>query len=146
MIRRFPSLAGAAALALSTAFVLVGFGGANQAGPVTVDTTPIPQAAVSFANDVMPIFEATCIGCHGAPGDDGEPRKEAYLDLTTYEGLMTGSEYGTVVEPGNADDSVLMDMIVTGDMPSQDDGPVDPLTEEQIDVIRQWINEGAENN
>jgi mono/diheme cytochrome c family protein len=147
MTRRLSILAGAGALAFASLVVLSGFTGARAAG---VSDAPVPgsapASAVSFANDVRPIFEAKCVSCHGAADEDGRPRKEAYLDLTTYDGLMAGSEFGSVVEAGNADDSVLMDMIVAGDMPSQDDGPVDPLSEEEIDLIRRWIDEGAENN
>ena len=49
---------------------------------------PVPAAPsvdndeqVSFANDVLPIFEQRCAECHGAPGDDGEPRLESGLNL-----------------------------------------------------------------
>lgn len=96
----------------------------------------------SWSSDVQPIFQESCVSCHGAPGDDGEVVKEASLDLTTWEGAMAGSEYGTVIEAGDADASILVEMLEDGSMPEEGD----PLTPEQIEVIRTWIAEGAENN
>lgn len=92
--------------------------------------------AVSFSEQVMPIFEARCTECHG----DGNA--ELGLNLETYEGAMAGSDYGTVIEAGNVDGSLIVDMIESGDMP--EDG--DPMPAEELDVIKTWIAEGAENN
>lgn len=100
-----------------------------------------PASAVSFAEDVAPIFERSCIRCHGGI-DEGERRYEGGLDLTTWEGVLQGSEFGTVVTPGDPDDSLLLEMIETGEMP--DEG--DPLSAEEIETVRSWIAEGAENN
>ncbi len=92
--------------------------------------------AVSFANEVMPILEQYCSECHG------EESAELGLKLDSYEGVMAGSDYGTVVEAGNADGSLIIDMISSGDMP-EEGGPVPP---ELLEVLKTWINEGAENN
>jgi len=94
------------------------------------------HAAVSFAEDVMPILEQHCTECHGPE------TVELGLNLSTYEGLMAGSDYGTVVERGNAAASLIIDMISSGDMPQDKD----PMPAEQLEVLRNWINEGAENN
>ena len=127
-----------AALALLVA-VPAAVGAALEAPPA--NTVPA-QTPPTFAADVMPIFEGSCIECHGGVNEGGEEMLEAYLSLTTYEGLMMGSEFGTVVEAGESGESVLIDMIVSGDMPEEGD----PLTPEQIDVIKAWIDAGAENN
>ncbi|NNF38954.1 MAG: hypothetical protein HKO98_02935 [Gemmatimonadetes bacterium] len=97
---------------------------------------------VSFAEEIMPIFERSCVSCHGEPGEDGEIVTEASLDMTTYEGLMAGSEWGSVVEPGDPGESLLLDMVKVGDMP-EDGEPLDPA---EIEMIEAWITEGAENN
>ena len=103
---------------------------------------PAPyQAEVSFKDDVAPIFDEFCIECHGSEAE-ADVIIEAGLRLTSYENLMKGSEFGSVVEPGDADGSMLMVLIEDGDMP--EDG--DPLTKEQIETIRTWIAEGAKNN
>lgn len=102
-----------------------------------------PYQDVSYAADVVPILEARCWSCHGA--DDprtGEPKIEEGLDMTTYEGLMKGSEYGPIVEPGGPDASLMLEMISSGDMPKIGD----MLRPQEIEIIRNWIAEGALNN
>jgi cytochrome c len=94
------------------------------------------RQAVSFSEDVMPLFETHCWECHS------EENAELGLKLDTYEGLMLGSDYGTVLEPGDAAGSLLIDMVESGDMP--EDG--DPVPPEDLEVIKTWIDEGAENN
>lgn len=107
-------------------------------------TAPTPAPAptesapteVSFTNDVMPIFEASCIKCHGV-----ESVKEG-LDLRTYEGLMAGSFNGAVLTPGNADDSFLVQQLIEGEMPKRSS----KLSDQKIKLIADWVNAGAVNN
>ena len=125
---------------LSVVMLPLGIGLAVQGPPDTAASEtalPVPVAGpVSFAEQIVPIFEERCAECHS--GDN----KELELGLVTYEDVMKGSEYGTVIEAGDPDGSLLIDMIAAGEMP--EDG--DPLTEEQIELIRSWIAAGAENN
>jgi hypothetical protein len=91
----------------------------------------------TFAADVMPVFRASCVSCHGSEEPSGE------LDLTTFEGLMKGGITGPVVEPGDADDSLLMRRML-----SDDEGPIMPLgfpaiAAAKLDKIAAWINAGA---
>lgn len=111
--------------------------------PAATDTASIPateaapvNAGVSFANDVVPIFEASCNKCHGV-----EEIKEG-LDLTTYDGVMAGSFNGAVVVPGNANESYLVQQVIDGEMPKRGLG----LTDLQIQIITDWVNQGAQNN
>ena len=97
---------------------------------------------VSFADDVLPIFRARCAKCHGGVGEDGEVRTEVSLNLLEYDRVMLGSEFGSVVEAGSAENSFLLEMIVEGDMPEEGD----PVPEDEIAVIRAWIEAGAPNN
>ena len=100
------------------------------------------KADVSFSEDVTPILEGKCVICHGGPDENGAITKEMELDLTSYDALMVGSEFGPIVEPGNVEDSVLWMMIELGDMPQEGE----PLTTEELGVIKTWIAEGAQNN
>jgi len=98
---------------------------------------PAPvTATVSFANDVMPIFSASCNTCHG--GD----QTKAGLDLTTYTSLMAGSMQGAVIFPGSPSQSVLVQQVADGEMPKRGD----KLTAEQVQIISDWIAAGAPNN
>lgn len=99
------------------------------------------QDTVSFADDVAPIFKQRCVQCHGAETEDGV-RAEAGLLLLTYEQVMAGSEFGTVVEAGDPAKSYLIEMIVDGAMPEEGD----PVPEEEVAIIRAWIEAGAPNN
>ena len=112
---------------------------------VTVDRSPraaVQDTTVSFSRDVFPILERSCVQCHGGEGDDGEQRIEEGLNMLTYETLLQGSIYGSVVEPGDVDGSMLIEMIVLGDMPKE--GEV--LSPEEIQIIMRWIAAGAANN
>lgn len=100
------------------------------------------QDTVSFADDILPIFRQRCAECHGAEDENGEVRTEVSLNLLEYERVMAGSEFGTVIEAGDPANSFLLDMIVDGTMPEQGD----PVPEEEIALIRAWIEAGAPNN
>ena len=86
-------------------------------------------AGVSFEKDVQPILAAKCLACHGAV-------PQGKLDLRTPEAALKGSATGPVILPGNAAKSLLLDKIVTRQMPP---GKV-KMTDAEIDVIRQWID------
>jgi len=91
---------------------------------------------VSFKNDLQPIFERRCAKCHG-----GEFPSEG-LNLESYEGLILGSQNGQVIMAGDSNNSLLFEKIENGEMPKRGSD----LTAEQIEIIRQWIDEGALNN
>lgn len=107
--------------------------------PATEAPTTAPSgstATVSFTNDVLPILQSRCVNCHG--GD----RTEEGLSLNSYTGVINGSENGAVVTPGDASNSLLAELISTQKMPKR--GP--KLTPPQVQVIIDWINQGALEN
>jgi len=107
-----------------------------QAEDPTPEPAPARDGAVSFQNDITPIFENSCIRCHGGT------RTERGLDLRTYEALMRGSRNGAILIPGDADNSELAIQVITGEMPRR----APKLPEEQIQMIVDWINQGALGN
>lgn len=111
---------------------------------------------VSFANDVQPIFSASCasMGCHdGGPGrPGGSGGGGTSLDLTignAYQSLLDAStSCGPVVAPGVPASSLLIGKL-TGTllcMGSQMPKGDPPLAPELIDTIATWICQGADNN
>lgn len=108
----------------------------TSAGTDAPPTEAAATSTVSFSGNIFPIFEAKCNKCHGV-----EKVKEG-LDMTSYDNLMAGSFNGPVVVPGNADESLLVELIVRGKMPNR--GP--KATEGELQTIRDWINQGALNN
>jgi uncharacterized membrane protein len=104
--------------------------------PTPPAQTAAEVAKVSFANDVLPVLKNRCERCHGSQ------RTEAGLDLSSYAGVMAASARGPVVIPGSAATSRLVEVIVSGRMPSG--GPKLPDTE--IQTIRGWVDAGAPDN
>ena len=101
------------------------------------DPTDAGRPSPSFQDDVLPILTNRCAftGCHVAGGPYG-------IDLRTYDALIAGGHDGAIVIAGNARRSELVEQIVEGEMPPN--GP--PLPVAQIQLIIDWINEGAKNN
>jgi hypothetical protein len=101
---------------------------------------------VSYQRDVYPVLKANCLECHKPPS--GEGYRAVGLSLESYESIMRGTIYGTVVKPGDSQCSILT-MLVEGRadssiiMPHQSDEPLPP---EEIEILRNWANQGAKNN
>ncbi len=130
------------AMVLPVGVALAVQGSTPDAATVEDTASMWAHQAVSYANDVQPILNEYCLSCHGGPGEGGDIVIELGYDMSTYEGLMAGSDYGPVIEPGDPDNSLFLEMIINGDMP--EDG--DPVPAEQIEILRTWIAEGAQNN
>lgn len=110
----------------------------------TLGPIPLTQASptgnvassVSFTNQVLPIFQTYCVECHGGV------RTREGLNMTNYDNLMAGSFNGTVIVPGNANDSLVVQLIAAGEMPERGTAP----SSAELQIIIDWINQGAINN
>ena len=106
---------------------------------VTKLPPPSPQKDVTFAKDIKPIFEKACFKCHG------EEKQKAKLRVDSVEAIKKGSENGEVIVVGKSDKSSLVHSVagLVEDMmmPPEDKG--DPLTKDQIALLRAWIDQGA---
>lgn len=89
--------------------------------------------AVTFEANVLPIFQANCVPCHGPA------LKMKELDLSTIGGVMKGSEAGAVVIPKTPLESRLYQMVDKGAMPKGGK----PLSSAEVAIIREWIEAGA---
>lgn len=99
---------------------------------------------VSFAEDIQPILQVRCTGCH-APGQDGY--EQSGFDLTSYEGLMKGTKHGAMIVPGDPVTSNLMVLIEgRADKSLQMPHGKKKLSSCDRDLIRKWIKQGAKNN
>lgn len=101
---------------------------------------PATKSAITYAQDIKPIFDNSCIKCHG------EDKQKAKLRLDTRESILQGSQDGPIFEVGKSGESVLVANVARlGDvddwMPPVDKGK--PLTKEQVALIRAWIDQGA---
>ena len=108
-----------------------------------VDVSKLPPAAaqkdVTFAKDIKPMLEKACFNCHG------EEKQKAKLRVDSVEAIKKGSENGEIVVVGNSAKSSLVHTVagLVEDMMMPPEGKADPLTKEQIAVLRAWIDQGA---
>lgn len=135
-----------------------------------LDLSKLPPAStktgVTFATDIKPIFEASCVQCHGAQ------RPKGNLRLDSAEGALKGSSEGKVIVSGDSAKSKLVIAVSQLDPrmtmpPKPREGrrgpggpggggpggggpgggtppaPAKPLTAEQVGLVRAWIDQGA---
>tara|TARA_Y100000768_G_scaffold219830_1_gene165732 strand:- start:200 stop:838 length:639 start_codon:yes stop_codon:yes gene_type:complete len=91
---------------------------------------------IDYNSQIQPIFNTNCITCHQYGGS-------ATLNLTSYTGLMNGGWSGPSIIAGDHENSLLYQRII---LPVGTDGsmpPNVPLSQSEIDLIAQWIDQGA---
>ncbi len=93
-------------------------------------------AKVDFRRDVQPIFKSACIDCHGLSQQMNGFRLDRRRDA------MKGGTI-TVIGPGNAAGSRLY-MRLLGSQYGQQMPPTGALKAAQIEIIKAWIDQGAE--
>jgi len=96
------------------------------------------ESPVNFSQDIQPILSERCYQCHGPDA----AHRMAGLRLDDEEGAKK-----KVIVPGNPEESLLMARILTDDpldvMPPPDSNRK-RLTEDEADLVRRWIEQGAE--
>ena len=99
---------------------------------------------VSFASDVAPTLSSRCAECH-LPGGAGF--EASGFDVSSYDTVMRGTRLGPVITAGASISSTLVRLIEGKADPSisMPHGK-EPLSEAQIQSIKDWINAGAMNN
>ncbi|HEV2495217.1 MAG TPA: DUF1553 domain-containing protein [Terriglobia bacterium] len=93
---------------------------------------------IDFNRDLAPIFRAYCVKCHGLE------KPQAQLRLDSETAVRRGGLSGKIIVPGRSGDSLLIKRLLGfGDIPRM---PLngDPLPTEKINLIRAWIDQGAE--
>ncbi len=89
------------------------------------------QRAPLFKDEILPVFERSCVSCHSPA------RKMGGLDLSTFAGLMSGGSSGPVIALGNPARSLLWMMIESGRMPMGG-----KMTNANRQLIRSYIEHG----
>ena len=110
--------------------------------PLAASAAPTP---IDFNRDIRPILSDKCFRCHG-PDDSNRKGGEKGLRLDTRAGAMEDlGGGGFAIVPGKPEKSELIARILT-----KDDEEIMPplksdktLSKSEIDLIRQWIAEGA---
>src|SRR5438552_11827760 len=94
---------------------------------------------VSFHKQIRSILARQCIGCH-----QGATR-QADLTLATVKDILAGGRKGPALVPGSPEKSILI-AYLTGESKPQMPFGGKPLPDDQIELIRRWIREGAKND
>ena len=100
----------------------------------TVATVAVLSAQTPSSQDdgaaSSSLLRAKCVACHGAVSP------QAKLDLRTTEAMLKGGASGPSIIAGSAANSLLLDKVVTGQMPP---GKL-KLTTSETDILRKWID------
>lgn len=93
---------------------------------------------VYFQNTILPMVVSSCAttGCH-----DQKSRKDGII-LTDYTSIIRTGK----IKPGDPDDSEFFESLTDDGDDLMPPPPFEPLSSEQIHLIRSWIHQGAENN
>jgi len=94
-------------------------------------------ATVSFSDDVMPVFESDCIICHGNFGG---------WDASSYTTVLGTGDHAPVIIPGDPENSLLAQKMVGTHSTGAIMPPAGLLPEHEIQIILDWIEEGALDN
>lgn len=108
-----------------------------------VDESKLPPVAkkdgVTYAKDIKPIFDKSCVKCHGPE------KQKAKLRLDSLEWTLKGADGEDVVSKGKSAASELVHTVarLNEDEAMPPEGKGDPLTKEEVGLIRAWIDQGA---
>jgi mono/diheme cytochrome c family protein len=119
-----------AVLTLLPAVLLAAVGTAADPSP--------PAGKVSYYQDVRPIFQQHCQGCH-------QPAKAGggYV-MTEFAGLLKPGESGNPgIVPGNPGESHLLALVTVKDGKAEMPRDREALKPAQVETIARWIREGA---
>jgi WD40 repeat protein len=104
---------------------------------------PIPvvqlnrKEPVTYEKDVEPILVNKCQFCHSGAVKEGK------FDMSTYELLMKGGKRGVPVVPGKSAESLLVKLAGKTQKPLMPPKSEEPLTPEELALIKLWIDQGA---
>lgn len=117
-----------------------GSGGGGGGGGGNVNEIPCNPDTVYFANQILPLFIAHCGPCHSTSHDSTKD-----VVLTDYWSIINSADveafdpsHGKVIE-------VMTDNDPDDMMPPPYSG-IQPMSSQNINLIIQWINQGALNN
>jgi hypothetical protein len=105
--------------------------------PCQAQDVPV-RSKVDFVRDVQPILKAACLKCHGAERPKGQ------LRLDSKPHALKGGVSGKAIVPGKGAESPLIQALLVADPDERMPRKADALPKAQIDLLRAWIDQGAE--
>ena len=125
---------------LALVALLLGFA-CNSFAAIDESKLPPPAStAIDFNRDIKPILENHCLKCHG------EERPKSKFRLTNREAALKGGTTGIDIISGDSAKSPLIHYVagLVDDMQMPPPGKGEPLTSEQIGLLRAWIDQGVD--
>jgi len=106
---------------------------------------------VSFKEDVFPLVQKHCLSCHAQKEEN-----MSELSMDDYAMMMEGGKHGAPVVPGKPEESVMVKKLLENPpfgqrMPLNSrkkvkEGKAKWLTEEEVQTIATWVEQGAKDN
>jgi hypothetical protein len=124
----------------AVAWLLLICAGAGSAAEINPAQLPPPaKMTVDFQRDVEPIFKAICYRCHGPE------RPKSRFRLDNRASALKGGNNGIDIISGDSAKSPLIHYVsrLVKDMEMPPEGKGEPLTAEQVGILRTWIDQGA---
>jgi WD40 repeat protein len=113
----------------------------EQKAPKPLQPIPVVKlertTPVLYDKDIEPILVNKCAFCHS------DNIKEGKLDMGSYEGLMKGGKRGAAIVPGKSGESLLVKLAGKTQKPAMPPKTEEPLTAEELALIKLWIDQGA---
>lgn len=95
--------------------------------------------SVDFAKQIKPILQRYCVSCHGPETVESGFRAD-FGSL-----VLEGGDRGAAIVPGDAEKSLLYRVLVSEDDVSQMPFEQPRLSNEQISLVKDWIDQGAKS-
>ena len=112
-------------------------GGANPNDTTIINPPPPVDTMICFESQILPLFVSSCAksGCHDAI------TAEEDLTLTNYQQIMHG------IHANNPSQSLYLHLMLLpqSNGNAMPPSPNAPMSADQIALITQWINQGAQN-
>ena len=91
----------------------------------------------SFEKDIAPLLIRRCLECHQSANPSGGLSLQSAADVTK------GGDSGPAIVPKSPAESRLLERVTTGEMPPLKHGESQKLPDSEIEVLRQWVEDGA---
>ena len=110
-------------------------------------SSAIAEEKINFEKEIYPFIKNSCVECHRAPyeklGRLRPPKADLRFDAAW--GIVKGGELGVIVVPGEPDKSPMYTRTMLDEDHDDFMPPLgDPLTEEQKELLKKWIEQGAD--
>lgn len=144
LLIKLTTLSALSAFALSASVHLIGAEKKSDQRTVkhyNVDLSKLPKPSdkkIDFKKDIQPILKKACLDCHEEGSVFGDFR------MDSREQALKGGEHGIDIVVGKSEKSPLIFFVahLVPDLEMPPKGEGDPLTKEEIGLLRAWIDQG----